>query len=182
MCKRGAPLTGHSGKHHGKMSGGRERGNDVAAYNQKVPDKGTLRRWHDEGLTHQQMAERILEETGERVSRSAVSMALQRHGITDREKPRYRDEVPWRVRVQHLRAYPVRMLRLLGRRRAGEELDADAAQRLAGWLATLAENNAVVAYDPDTDEGFLYVAREPGDPEDIPIRRERVWVNPPKAS
>lgn len=148
----------------------------MAQHNRKVPDKNTLQRWHDAGMTHQAMADRVLAETGERVSRAAISMALQRYNITTEQKARYRDEVPWHVRVEHLRAYPVRMLRLLGRRRSGEPMADDLSARLDGWLRQLEESNAVVAYDPDSDQGFFYVPREDGDPEDTPIRVRRVWT------
>jgi hypothetical protein len=149
-------------------------GNEMTAHNRKVPDKATLERWSREGLTHQQMADRTLEETGQRVTRAAISMAMQRYGLAT-QKARYNEEVPWRVRVEHLRAYPVRMLRMLGRRRAGEELDPEANERLDRWLATLVENDAVVAYDPDSDVGFHYVARTPDDGP-LPVRVRRVYT------
>ena len=37
-----------------------------------VPDKNTLMRWHEEGLTHAAMADRVFEETGNRVTRTAI--------------------------------------------------------------------------------------------------------------
>ena len=145
---------------------------------QKVPDKNTLARWAAESLTHQQMADRVYEQTGERVTRAAISMALQRHGLTNNYRHRWHEEIPWRVQVEHLRAYPVRMLRLLGRRRAGEPIAKDAEYRLDIWLRKVREENVVVAYDPDSDEGFVYVRRLPSDPADLPVRRQRVWLNP----
>lgn len=48
------------------------------------------------------------------------------------------------------------------------------------WLAMLEENNAVVHYDPDTEEGFFYVPREPQD-DDI-IRRPRRKTTQRKAA
>lgn len=138
-----------------------------------------LRRWLEEGLTHQAMADRTFEVTGERVSRAAITMALQRYNLVDQQRPRYEHEVPWRVKVEHLRAYPVRMLRTLGRRNSGEPMSAEMSARLDGWLKQLEEANAVVGYDPDSDEGFHYIAREPGDPEGVPIRVRRIWVDPP---
>ena len=76
-----------------------------------VPDKNTLQRWLDEGLTHQQMADRIYEQTGERVNRTAVSASIQREGLA-KKNHRYLETIPWRVKVGHSKAYPVGMLRL----------------------------------------------------------------------
>ena len=39
-----------------------------------TPDANTLSRWRDEGLTHQQMADRVFEETGHKVSRAAITL------------------------------------------------------------------------------------------------------------
>lgn len=125
------------------------------------------------------MVEKVYELTGETVTRSGIAAAMVREGLGTRDVPRYRDEIPWRVRSEHLRSYPVRMLRLLGRRNAGGTLRPEETERLDGWLAKLAEEGLVVAYDPDSPSGFLYVDREPGDPGDVPIRRKRVWLKPP---
>lgn len=70
--------------------------------------------------------------------------------------------------------YPARMLRLLGRRQTGKPLTEREDQRLDNWLARLKTEQAVVAYDPTHPNGFGYVPRQPGDPRDIPIRRQTV--------
>lgn len=145
---------------------------------QIVPDKNTMERWANEGLTHEQMVERIFELTGERVTRSTVSMAMSRYGLSKAPRQRYREQLPWRVEMQHIKAYPARMLRLLGRREHGLPLGPEQEKRLDTWLSLLAEQDAVVAYDPDSDQGFLYVRREPDDPINPPIRRERVYLYP----
>lgn len=142
-----------------------------------LPDKNTLMHWMDEGLTHKQMAELVYETTGERVTRSAITMALGRYGLTD-PGHRHSDVIPWRLSMMHMQAYPVRMLRLLARQRRGDDLSASDEKRLIAWMDQLQEHDAVVAYDPDSPEGFVYVPREPGDPDDIPIRVRRVWLNP----
>lgn len=109
-----------------------------------------------EGLTHQEIADRLCQETGERISRVAVSVALHRSGHSE-EQPRYDDLIPWRVRMPHMRQYPALMLRAFGRRRAGHELPADLDRKLNLWLARLQEEGTVVDYSPD--EGFVYVSR-----------------------
>lgn len=140
-----------------------------------VPDPTTLRLWLQEGLTHQQIADRQFALTGKRVSRASVSAAVSRLGLS-RPTPRYIDEIPWRVKEEHIRAYPARMLRLLGRHRRGLHLKQEEAARLDRWLRLLEDyggTGAVVAYDPDDPdgEGFWYAARRQDElAGDIPIR------------
>lgn len=142
-----------------------------------VPNKTTLQRWSKEGLTHQQMADRVYEESGERITRTAISAAMQRYGLS---KPghRYTDTIPWRCKVGHAKAYQLRMLRLLGRRREGGKINKKESGQLDSWLATLEEENAIVAYDPEDDRGFFYIDAEYKDhDEDIPIRRRVIHIN-----
>lgn len=143
-----------------------------------LPDNATLRRWvQDEGLTHQQIADRVFATTGEAVSRSSVSAALSRAGISA-NTARYRDELPWRVKVEHIKEYPARMLRLLGRRRSGAVLTDSESKRLDSWLTMLERDHAVVAYSPDSRYGFYYIEKDDQiDGKDgIPIRVQTVTV------
>lgn len=139
-----------------------------------LPDTATLRRWVEAGMTHAEIAKEVERVTGHRVTRSSVSAALSRAGLT-KETNRYVTELPWRVRIEHMTAYPARMLRLLGRRRAGFELSEADNERLDSWLATLKAEGLVVAYCPDKI-GFLYVeADEVGDgAKGVPIRRRTI--------
>lgn len=139
-----------------------------------LPPTQELRKLVDDGLTHSEIAEFIRASTGLIVSRSAVSSALHRAGLT-REAPRYRKEVPWKVRAEHLTQYPARMLRLLGRRRSGLDLTRDEAVRLDAWLEGLEEKELIVAYCPD-GEGFIYVDPDEVDdrPDGLPIRRRPI--------
>ena len=143
-----------------------------------LPDNATLKRWvQEEGLTHQQVADRVLQTTGQPVSRSSVSAALSRAGISANGS-RYREELPWRVKVNHIQEYPARMLRLLGRRRSGHTLTDTENKRLDSWLEMLSDDHAVVAYDPTSQFGFYYVEKD--DAVDgingIPIRIQQVRV------
>lgn len=142
-----------------------------------LPPTQDLRRYVEAGMTHAQIADHIRETTGLVVSRSAVSSALSRAGLTT-EAPRYRSELPWRVRAEHLTQYQARMLRLLGRRRASVELTDDEAQRLDAWLEALAERELVVAYVPD-GPGFLYVDADEIDDGrgGVPIRRRLIELD-----
>jgi hypothetical protein len=122
----------------------------------------------DSGLTHKQIAETITRETGYPVSRSSISAALHRAGQTSPAK-KYAEELPWVVRQEHQTHYAARMLRVLGRRRAGLVNSAETDQRLDSWLETLAEAGAVVTYVPDTEEGFFYVEGKP-DRAGVPVK------------
>lgn len=144
-----------------------------------LPDTVTLRQWvEDEHLTHQQIADRVFAQTGWPVSRSSVSAALSRAGISA-NGPRYREELPWRVKMEHIREYPARMLRLLGRRRAGQDMTDEENRRLDAWLAMLEKDHAVVAYDPESEFGFYYIEKDGRSDghNGIPIRRQTVRVD-----
>lgn len=125
----------------------------------------------DRGMTHKQIADEVSRKTGYPVSRSTVSAALHRAGEAETAK-KYGEEIPWKVKEGHQTHYAARMLRLLGRRRAGTTNSAEQDQRLDAWLRQLNEAGAVVVYFPHTDDGFFYVAGEPDNGDGIPIQRE----------
>lgn len=110
---------------------------------------------------HAQIADRVYAETGYRVSRSTVSAALSRAGLTSRV--RYSDWLPWeRIATQHNGHYAAQMLRAGARIEAGEETSTALQSRYANWKARMDAEDACVHYDPDTPEGFYYVRRRPG--------------------
>lgn len=143
-----------------------------------TPDKTTFQQWLAEGLTHQQMADRVYEQTGRRITRAAITVALMSYGLTS-TKPRYKETIPWRVKVEHAKTYPIRMLRLLGKRRAGVELSEEEDRLLDTWIDHLIVENLIVAYDPDDDMGVIYVDAGYRDHEDdgIPIRKKTVHLS-----
>lgn len=122
-----------------------------------LPTPAELKKLLDSGLTHAEIAEQVSRQTGRTIRRSTVSSAIHRAGLSGRAKL-YDEEIPWKVKEQHLTAYPARMLRLLGRRRAGIQNSAEQDQRLDAWLDQLRREHAVVAYVPETDQGFWYVS------------------------
>lgn len=136
-----------------------------------LPPTSELASMVEAGLTHQEIAERVEAKTGMKVSRSTVSAALSRAGLSSSGN-RYKKELPWRVKAEHLTQYPARMLRLLGRRNAKAHMSEEESERLDAWLDSLTEKNLVVAYAPDV-EGFIYVdADEKHDgAEGVPIRK-----------
>lgn len=143
-----------------------------------TPDKTTFQLWLAEGLTHQQMADRVYEQTGRRVTRAAITVALMGYGLTN-SKPRYKETIPWRVKVDHAKTYPIRMLRLLGKRRAGVELSEDDTRLLDTWLVHLGNENLIVAYDPGDDMGVHYVdaGYRDHEDEDLPIRKKTIHLS-----
>lgn len=143
-----------------------------------TPTKHELEQYLSKGLTHQEIADAHEQRTGVRVARSSISAAIHRYGLSE-AKARYIEEIPWRLKGKDLKAYPVRMLRLLGKRRAGEDLTPGENARLNAWLDTMHRNDAVVAWDPEAEPSVMYVKRQEGDPVDIPIRRRRVFLRPP---
>lgn len=143
-----------------------------------VPDKNTFERWLEEGLTHEQMADRVFADTGERVTRSAISQAIQRYGLA-KEGKRYPTTIPWKVKVPHSRAYQLRMLRLLGRRLEGDDLNEVESKMLDRWLEQMTAKGLIVAYDPNDDLGLVYIDKKFKDHrQPIPIRRKTINLNP----
>lgn len=138
----------------------------------KVPPKNVLERWLKQGYTQQDMADMTLAEFGDRVSRSAIGNALVRYGLAG-EGRRFEKEVPWPINASHATAYPLRMLRLLGRRNAGIDLSDHEERTLDAWLENLRTDRLIVAYDPDDLQGFFYIDAEHKDHRDrIPNRRK----------
>lgn len=127
-------------------------------------DRETLNRYVEAGLTLDEMVVRWEEENNTHRARSSFAVAMSRYGIKSaRPKPRYEKELPWRVRVEHGMDYSARMLRLLGRRDAGDAMSAEDSGRLNSFLKSLDDAGAVVHYDPLTEQGFWLVPREPVD-------------------
>ena len=152
----------------------------MAAANKILPDKNTLRHWiEDEGLTHQQCADRVYEQTGERVGRSAISVAVHRYGLS-KPGPRYSEYTPWRVEGRHITAYPLRMLRLMGRKAAKGDVSLSIVdkQALDAWLKMIEAENVIVAYDPDDEQGVHYIDAKYKDHDGLaPIRVKTIHLD-----
>lgn len=141
-----------------------------------IPDRTELRRLVASGKTHAQIADLVYERTGHRVTRGAVSAAISRANLSSPAN-RYKDHLPWKVRVEHSKHYAARMLRLLGRRDGGEQLAEGDEARLNAWLDKVNEENVVVAYASGTDEGFFYVPKPRGHRGKVPIIEQEVKVS-----
>jgi hypothetical protein len=107
------------------------------------------------------MADRVKETTGVEVAVGTVSAALSRAGLTD--QLRYDQWIPWSpIRVDHVNAYPLLMLRYHARRESGVTLTADQEKKLNNWIERLQGEDAVVTYLHDTHDGWFYVKARPG--------------------
>lgn len=145
----------------------------------KIQDEGEVIRWFEEGRTYQWMIEEYRRKYNIETVPSLWGNFRRRRGL-ERRIVRDDDLIPWFVKEEHRWAYPVQMLRSEARRRQGKELREIEESRLEGWLRGLGADNVVVHYDPDTEEGFFYVPREPTD-DDI-IRKPKRKTTPRRAA
>ncbi|WP_326569929.1 hypothetical protein OIE69_42835 [Actinacidiphila glaucinigra] len=128
----------------------------------KIVDEGEVIRWFEDGWSYQDMIDEYRRKYGIDTVSSMWGNFRHRRGL-DRRIARDDELIPWAVKREHRQLYPVIMLRVEARRRAGLALDEDRAKRLESWRVMLEEQDAVVHYDPDTANGFSYIPREPGD-------------------
>lgn len=127
-----------------------------------LPSDSMLQKYVDRGMTHQEIADLIAKESGVPIARSTVSAALSRAGLTNRV--RYDEVIPWkRIKVEHNHHYALTMLRLEARLRNGSKLTEEQAKRLDSWKQRLNDEEAVVIYLENSDDGFYYVKRKPSD-------------------
>ncbi|USH44615.1 immunity repressor [Streptomyces phage BroPlease] len=138
----------------------------------KIQDEQEVIRWFEEGWSYQEMTEEYQRKYNIEMKPSAWGNFRYRKGL-DRRIARDDELIPWAVERKHRSLYPLMMLRLEGRRRAGLPNDEEKTKRLESWKQMLEEENAVVHYDPDTVDGFFYVPREPKD-DDIIRKPEKV--------
>lgn len=114
------------------------------------------------GLTQEEIVEEWHQKSGIRVSRSTIGMAIARYDLASaKPRPRYEETIPWRVKEEHKYHNDARMLRLEGRRRRGRSLNAKELRLLNNWRKALEEAGAVVWYNPESEEGFHWIPREP---------------------
>ncbi|MEU5403702.1 hypothetical protein ABZ348_30925 [Streptomyces sp. NPDC005963] len=128
----------------------------------KIQDEGEVIRWFEEGRTYAWMIDEYKRKYGIDTVPSMWGNFRRRKGLV-RRITRDDDLIPWFVKEEHRWLYPLAMLRFEARRRDGRGLSEAETARLASWKEMLAEEGAVVHYDPDTEEGFFYVPRQPGD-------------------
>lgn len=132
-----------------------------------IQDESEVRRWIEEGRTFAWMVEEYERKYNLQVTSSMFTNFRARNGLPRRE---VRDSslIPWEVKREHRWKHPLAMLRAEAQVRAGETLNPAGRMALkhASFMARLRDEDLVVYYDPDTEEGFFLVPREPED-EDI---------------
>lgn len=110
------------------------------------------------GATQQEVADTF------GVTQAAVSANIKRGNI----KVEYPNQaegraVPWHpIRPEHRDRYLVRMLRAAHRREQGLKSAAVLEAMLDKFLEAAKEQDFVITYDPDTEEGFFRVPRRVG--------------------
>lgn len=138
----------------------------------KIQDDGEVRRWFEEGRTYQWMCDEYLRKYNIETVPSLWGNYRRRRGLA-RRITRDDELIPWLVTEKHRWAYPLAMLRVEARRRAGREIrDVDLA-RLTPWKQDLVEGGLVVHYDADTEQGFFYVPARPEDADLIRVPRRK---------
>lgn len=146
----------------------------------KVRSVAEVKRWYDEGRTYVWMSEEHERKYGVAVSPQAFSEIRHVEGWEPRVK-RNLSLIPWMVKPEHRFHYDLIQLRFLSRRLDGKTVgDDDVERNLDAWLRHLKAANVVVAYDPDSAEGFSHVPREPRDRDGLIRQPERVTTRRPR--
>lgn len=143
----------------------------------KIQDEQEVIRWFEEGRTYAWMIDEYKRKYNIDTVASMWGNFRRRRGL-DRRIVRDDDLIPWFVKEEHRWAYPLAMLRATARSRAGKDVTKTDQARLASWMEMLEENNAVVHYDPDTEEGFFYVPRQEGDDDLIHRPKQKTTPRP----
>lgn len=134
-----------------------------------LPDKTTLERLRRQGVTYAQIADMY------GVTEAAVYLRLKADGLAKDRRVSHKELIPWTVRGEHAHAHPALMLRVLSRRLQGLENSGPRNRMLDKWLGELADNDAVVMYDPDAlpngaskvTGGWFYAKRRKSDGDSI---------------
>lgn len=118
-----------------------------------LPPDGELKKLLEQGLTHQQIADAY------GVTQQAVSNHVRLNNLAP-PPPRYPNAVPWFVKREHRGQYALRMLRLHGKRAAGQPLKPGQVAALERYEKRLAGLNNVLDYADDI--GFYLTERRKG--------------------
>ncbi|MET9622708.1 hypothetical protein ABZZ37_18330 [Streptomyces sp. NPDC006464] len=132
----------------------------------KIQDEGEVMRWFEEGRTYTWMQDEYRRKYDIETSIPMWSAFRRRRGI-DRRNMRAADLLPWRMKDKHRHLYPAIMLRAEAKDRAGRPVPPREMGRLVAWRQMLKNDDLVVHYDADTDDGFFYVSRKAQDTDII---------------
>ena len=143
----------------------------------KIVNESEVIRWIEEGRPYQWMVDEYLRKYQISTVPTMFANIRQRSGLTRRL---IRDDnlIPWLVKAEHRSAYPLAMLRVEARRRAGKPLRATDQARLRSFKAMLERDDVVVHYDPESEQGFRFVPRRPSDTDIMRAPRTKTTVRP----
>lgn len=152
-----------------------------SAHRARIQDEEQVRRWYAEGRTYTWMSDEYERRYNITTTPTFWSYHRRRRGWSRRI---VRDDalIPWPITPQHRWHFYFAVLRMEARRRAGASLAKADVSRLEVVKHELAERDLVVAYDPQTEEGFSLVPRRPGIDHDLirePDDRQRRTIRPP---
>lgn len=142
----------------------------------KLQNTDEFKRWYTDGKSYEWIIEQYQRKYDLDITASAIGNWRARLGLPRRQQ-RDMGLIPWAVQPQHRYRHALAMLRAEGRRRAGEPLSDIQSERLGRWREFMKDENCVVHYDPDTEDGFFYVPRRPGVDDDyirVPERSTRM--------
>lgn len=132
----------------------------------KLVNRDEFIRWYEEGKTYSWITEKYQQKYNVEIGGGTISNWRHQLGL---EKRTVRDGtlVPWAVRREHRYNHILHMLRTEARRRGDLPVPAGRLEKLEAWLRNLNEQDAVVHYDPDTEQGWWLVPRRPGVDTDL---------------
>jgi hypothetical protein len=134
----------------------------------EIPDLDVLTKWHNEGLTYGQMADRWYEETRIRKTPAAFGKACRKARLF--RNLSHDEWLPRNMRPEHQKLYDPEMIRRWSARKQGKKFDEVENQRINAWLQNLMDADAILWYDPDTVEGWHPVRRRSDDEPGVPVR------------
>jgi hypothetical protein len=137
-----------------------------------------VHRWYIQGATYAWMVREYQRKYDLRVSPSIFSYRRSTRGWERRRQTREDALFPWAVKEEHRWHRYLVMLRLEARfRRFGVETMRDRDVRdLAAFRERLKTSDMVIDYDPNTEDGFLLVPREPTDTDIVRQPSEAFWA------
>lgn len=130
----------------------------------KTPPKEWLTDRISQGLNDREMAELWFQESGELVTLAGINRVVRLHDLRPKQDT-FPDVIPWGIKTEHKGHWLHRLLYAEAHRKHGRELEDRWVTALRNLRKRLKADNAVIAYLPDTEDGFYLVKRGPGDGE-----------------
>lgn len=137
-----------------------------------------VRVWYHQGKTYVWMAQEYQRKYDLQVSPAIFSYRRSARGWERRQRSREDELFPWEVKEEHRWHRLLVMLRSEARyRRYGVETMRDRDVRdLTSFREQLKSEDVVIHYDPDTEQGFSLVPREPGDSDIVRQPDDAYWA------